>query len=38
MIQRITAEATRGHRPIKALIRDPYFMAATVITIKRQAI
>ncbi len=38
LIQRITIEAAREHKPIKAIIRDPYFMAAMVITIKRQAI
>ncbi|HET6315640.1 MAG TPA: hypothetical protein VFG86_04215 [Chloroflexota bacterium] len=38
LIQRITSEATRERKPIKAIIRDPFFMAATVITIKRQAI
>lgn len=38
LVQRIATEANREHKPIKAIIRDPYFMAATVITIKRQAI
>jgi hypothetical protein len=36
LIERITREARREHKPIRAVIRDPYFMAATVITIKRQ--
>jgi hypothetical protein len=35
LIQRISAEAQNSRRPIKTVIRDPYFMAATVITIKR---
>jgi cob(I)alamin adenosyltransferase len=35
LIQRISAEAESTNRPIKAVIRDPYFMAATVITVKR---
>jgi hypothetical protein len=40
LVQRITQEARsrREPKPIKAVIRDPYFMAATVITIKRQRI
>jgi hypothetical protein len=38
LIERISAEASREHKPIKVVIRDPYFMAATVITIKRLAI
>ena len=38
LIQRIASEATRERKPIKAIIRDPYFMAAMVITIKRQPI
>ncbi len=38
LIERIAAEAARERKPIKTIIRDPYFMAATVITIKRQAI
>ena len=35
LIQRIAAEAEATGRPVKAVIRDPYFMAATVITVKR---
>jgi hypothetical protein len=35
LLERIAREATQQHKPIKAVIRDPYFMAATVITIKR---
>lgn len=35
LIQRIGAEAEATRRPVKAVIRDPYFMAATVITVKR---
>jgi hypothetical protein len=35
LIERISAEAQRSGRPIKTVIRDPYFMAATVITVKR---
>ena len=38
LIQRI-AEQSRGSRqPVKVVIRDPYFMAATVIMLKRQPI
>jgi hypothetical protein len=37
LLQRIQAEATESARPIKTVIRDPYFMAATVIMVKRQA-
>jgi len=36
LIERIAREARREHKPVRAVIRDPYFMAATVITIKRQ--
>jgi hypothetical protein len=35
LIQRISNEALSSKRPIKTVIRDPYFMAATVIMIKR---
>jgi len=35
LVERIAAEAAATGKPIKAVIRDPYFMAATVITIKR---
>jgi hypothetical protein len=35
LIERIAQEALQEHKPIKAVIRDPYFMAATVITVKR---
>jgi hypothetical protein len=35
LIQRIAAEAAATQRPVKVVIRDPYFMAATVITVKR---
>lgn len=35
LLERIQREARSTRKPIKALIRDPYFMAATVITIKR---
>jgi hypothetical protein len=35
LIQRIDNEARDTQRPVKAVIRDPYFMAATVITVKR---
>ena len=37
LVQRIADEARDSARPIKAVIRDPYFMAATVIMIKRLA-
>ena len=36
LVQRIAAEARQTGQPVKTVIRDPYFMAATVITIKRQ--
>ena len=35
LLERIEREARQEHKPVKAVIRDPYFMAATVITIKR---
>jgi hypothetical protein len=35
LIQRIAEEARSEAKPIKTVIRDPYFMAATVIMIKR---
>ncbi len=35
LIQRIASEAQATGKPVKAVIRDPYFMAATVITLKR---
>jgi hypothetical protein len=38
LIQKIAAEARESRKPIKAVIRDPHFMAATVITLKRQPI
>ena len=36
LVQRIVDESRRSRTPIKVVIRDPYFMAATVITLKRQ--
>ena len=36
LIERIEREARTERKSIKSVIRDPYFMAATVITIKRQ--
>ena len=36
LVERIKREARAERKPIKSVIRDPYFMAATVITIKRQ--
>jgi hypothetical protein len=38
LVERIAQEARSQRKPIKAVIRDPHFMAATVITIKRQAL
>jgi hypothetical protein len=38
LVVRIAEEARRERKPIKLVIRDPHFMAATVITVKRQAI
>jgi hypothetical protein len=35
LVERIAEEARTERRPIKEVIRDPSFMAATVITIKR---
>lgn len=35
LLQRIEAESQTTARPIKTVIRDPYFMAATVIMVKR---
>jgi flagellar motor protein MotB len=35
LVQRIASQARDSQKPIKAVIRDPYFMAATVITLKR---
>jgi flagellar motor protein MotB len=35
LIQRVADEATNSSKPVKVVIRDPYFMAATVIMIKR---
>jgi hypothetical protein len=35
LVERVAAEARQSHRPIRTVIRDPYFMAATVITLKR---
>jgi hypothetical protein len=35
LIQRIGSEAEASRRPVKTVIRDPYFMAATVIMVKR---
>ena len=36
LVERIKREARTERKAIKSVIRDPYFMAATVITIKRQ--
>ena len=36
LIHRVTEESRTSRRPIKTVIRDPYFMAATIITLKRQ--
>jgi hypothetical protein len=35
LIERIPREANASHRPVKEVIRDYQFMAASVITIKR---
>jgi hypothetical protein len=35
LVQRIAAEGRDEGKPIRAVIRDPYFMAAAVITVKR---
>jgi hypothetical protein len=35
LIERIAEESRSSRKPIKLVIRDPYFMAATVITLKR---
>jgi hypothetical protein len=38
LVQRIGREARESGKPVKVVIRDPYFMAATIITLKRQPI
>jgi hypothetical protein len=38
LIERIDREATESHRPVKDVIRDYQFMAASVITVKRMQI
>jgi hypothetical protein len=38
LIERVAEESRTSRKPIKVVIRDPYFMAATVITLKRQSI
>jgi hypothetical protein len=38
LIQRIAEESRTSRKPIKMVIRDPYFMAATVIMLKRQSL
>jgi hypothetical protein len=38
LVERVAGEAQESHKPVKVVIRDPYFMAATIITVKRQAI
>jgi hypothetical protein len=35
LIQRLAGESEASGKPIRVVIRDPYFMAATVITVKR---
>ncbi len=35
LVERIEAEARSSSRPVRAVIRDAPFMAATVITVKR---
>ena len=35
LVQRVAAEAQDSGKPVRVVIRDPYFMAATVITTKR---
>jgi flagellar motor protein MotB len=35
LVKRIAQESRDTRKPIKVVIRDPYFMAATVITLKR---
>ena len=37
LIQRIVEESLSSRKPIKVVIRDPYFMAATEITLKPAA-
>ncbi len=37
LLGRIGKEAEESGRPVKAVIRDPYFMAAAIITVKRLA-
>jgi hypothetical protein len=35
LVERIAAEAAETRKPVKVVIRDPNFMAATIITLKR---
>ena len=35
LVERIREESRAGRKAVKDVIRDPYFMAATVITVKR---
>jgi flagellar motor protein MotB len=35
LVQRVADQARDSAKPVKVVIRDPYFMAATVIMIKR---
>jgi hypothetical protein len=35
LLQRIANESRQSRKPIKVVIRDPWFMASAVITVKR---
>jgi len=35
LVQRVAREASESRKPIKVVIRDPRFMAATIIMVKR---
>ncbi len=38
LIQRLGAEAATSQRQVATVIRDPWFMAATVLTVKRHGL
>jgi hypothetical protein len=38
LVAKIAEASRRERKPVKVVIRDPHFMAATVLTVKRQPI
>lgn len=36
LIERVAAEAEQSGQPVKSVVRNPGFMSATILTIKRQ--